>query len=51
MSEKEKQDVRKIADVYRKAPEYIRGKIDGYAEAIKEQREAAEKKTEEETED
>lgn len=36
MSEKEFNDMASIAEVYKELPPYLRGKIDGYAEAIKE---------------
>ena len=38
MSEREIQDVAAIAAVYKELPPYLRGKIDGYAEAIKEKK-------------
>lgn len=38
MSEKEKNDVRDICNAYKNLPDYLKGKIDGYAEAIKEQK-------------
>ena len=42
MSEKECNDVEITAEIYRDMPPYLRGKIDGYAEAIKERRSARE---------
>lgn len=36
MSEKEMNDIKTIAETYKDLPPYLRGKIDGYAEAIKE---------------
>lgn len=36
MSEKEFADMAAIAEAYKELPPYLRGKIDGYAEAIKE---------------
>ena len=36
MSEKEINDMTAIAEAYKELPPYLRGKIDGYAEAIKE---------------
>lgn len=36
MSEKEFNDMAAIAEAYKELPPYLRGKIDGYAEAIKE---------------
>ncbi len=38
MSEKEKKLVEETAKIYTKLPEYLKGKLDGYAEALKEQR-------------
>lgn len=38
MSEKEKQCVQAICDVYKELPDYLKGKLDGYAEAIKQGR-------------
>lgn len=38
MSEKEKQLVEETAKIYADLPEYLKGKLDGYAEALKEQR-------------
>lgn len=35
MSEKEKESVQTICDVYKALPDYLKGKLDGYAEAIK----------------
>lgn len=43
MSEKEKQLVEETARIYQELPEYLKGKIDGYAEALKEQRAKVEK--------
>lgn len=40
MSEREKQAVQETADIYKELPPYLRGKIDGYAEAVKENRSA-----------
>lgn len=42
LSEKEKNDIQVIADAYTKLPPYLRGKIDGYAEAVKEKAAEAE---------
>lgn len=42
MSEKEKNSIQSICEVYIELPDYLKGKIDGYAEAIKEKKEAAE---------
>lgn len=36
LSEKEINDMTAIAEAYKELPPYLRGKIDGYAEAIKE---------------
>lgn len=41
MSEKEFSDVKTAAEIYKELPPYLRGKIDGYAEAVKESRPAA----------
>lgn len=38
MSEKEFSDVKTAAEIYKDLPPYLRGKIDGYAEAVKEKR-------------
>lgn len=38
MEEKEKISVQDVCAIYRELPDYLRGKIDGYAEAIKEQK-------------
>lgn len=38
MSEKEFRDVKTAAEIYKELPPYLRGKIDGYAEAVKESR-------------
>ena len=38
MSEKEFSDVKTAAEIYKELPPYLRGKIDGYAEAVKEKR-------------
>ena len=38
MSEKEKNDVQDICNAYKSLPDYLKGKIDGYAEAVKEQK-------------
>lgn len=43
MSEKEKQLVEETARIYTHLPEYLKGKLDGYAEALKEQRAKEEK--------
>lgn len=40
MSEHEKKAVQETADIYKELPPYLRGKIDGYAEAVKENRSA-----------
>ena len=36
MSESEIKDMTAIAEAYKELPPYLKGKIDGYAEAIKE---------------
>lgn len=46
MSEKEFSDVKTAAEIYKELPPYLRGKIDGYAEAVKEGRSAADTPTE-----
>lgn len=38
MSEKEKKNVQEVCDIYKDLPDYLKGKIDGYAEAIKEKK-------------
>lgn len=38
MSEREFNDVKAAAEIYRDLPPYLRGKLDGYAEAVKETR-------------
>ena len=38
MSEKEKKNVHEVCDIYKDLPDYLKGKIDGYAEAIKEKK-------------
>lgn len=38
MPEKELNDMEIIAEAYKELPDYLKGKIDGYAEAIKERR-------------
>lgn len=38
MAETEKENIQAICDVYKNLPEYLKGKIDGYAEAIKQSR-------------
>lgn len=38
MSEKERQDIQAAAEIYKDLPPYLKGKIDGYAEALKEKR-------------
>lgn len=38
MSEKEKESIQTICDVYKALPDYLKGKLDGYAEAIKQGR-------------
>lgn len=40
MSEKEQQQVQEVCAIYKDLPDYLKGKIDGYAEAIKQNREA-----------
>lgn len=40
MSEKEKKNVQEVCDIYKDLPDYLKGKIDGYAEAIKEKKSA-----------
>ena len=40
MSEKEQQQVQEVCEIYKDLPDYLKGKIDGYAEAIKQNREA-----------
>lgn len=35
---KDKENVQIICEVYKNLPEYLKGKIDGYAEAIKQNR-------------
>lgn len=35
---KDMENVQIICDVYKKLPDYLKGKIDGYAEAIKQNR-------------
>ena len=40
MSEKEQQQVQEVCTIYKDLPDYLKGKIDGYAEAIKQNREA-----------
>lgn len=44
MSEQEKKIVEETARIYTQLPEYLKGKLDGYAEALKEQRVKVEKK-------
>lgn len=39
MSEKEQQQVQEVCAIYKDLPDYLKGKIDGYAEAIKQNRE------------
>lgn len=41
MSEKEMQSVQEVCEIYKDLPDYLKGKIDGYAEAIKQHREEA----------
>ena len=36
MSELENANVRDVCSIYKELPDYLKGKIDGYAEAIKE---------------
>ena len=43
VSETERKEVQEAADIYKALPDYLKGKIDGYAEAIKENRQAAAK--------
>ena len=38
MSETEKASVQDVCDIYKDLPDYLKGKIDGYAEAIKEKK-------------
>ena len=35
MSEKEMKSVKEVCEIYKDLPDYLKGKIDGYAEAIK----------------
>jgi hypothetical protein len=42
MSDKEKQSVQEVCEIYKDLPDYLKGKIDGYAEAIKEKKSAEE---------
>ena len=44
MSEKEKQCVQEVCEIYKDLPDYLKGKIDGYAEAIKEKKSAEDAK-------
>lgn len=38
MAETEKENIQAICDAYKSLPDYLKGKIDGYAEAIKQSR-------------
>lgn len=38
MSENEKDSVKDLCEIYKELPDYLKGKIDGYAEAIKEKK-------------
>ena len=38
MSEKDKNSIQSICEIYKELPDYLKGKIDGYAEAIKERK-------------
>lgn len=41
MSENEHQNLQTVCSIYKDLPDYLKGKIDGYAEAIKENKNAA----------
>lgn len=36
MKDEEKVDVKELCDIYQNLPDYLKGKLDGYAEAKKE---------------
>ena len=40
MSEQEMKNVQEVCSIYKDLPDYLKGKIDGYAEAIKEKKSA-----------
>lgn len=44
MSEKERASIQTTCDIYKQLPDYLKGKLDGYAEAVKECRGKEEKK-------
>lgn len=38
MSEHEKNNVKEFCEIYKELPDYLKGKLDGYAEAMKEKK-------------